>query len=93
MDFQHGRREALSSIKQATLPALVLPIGHRLRKMKWAVTRSTDSVHIGVLTLSSNNRCGSPMVILGIHPKRVGQDLVGENPVMAQTFLNQFIKV
>ena len=30
MDFQYGRQEVLSSIKQVTLPALVLPIGHRV---------------------------------------------------------------
>ena len=32
MDFQHGRQEALSSIKQETLLALVLQIGHRAAK-------------------------------------------------------------
>ena len=40
------------------------------RKMKWAVTQSTDSVHIGVLTLSSYNSCRSPKVVLGMHPGR-----------------------
>ena len=29
-----------------------------------------------------------------MHPGRIGHDLhIGENPAMAQTFLNQFIKV
>jgi len=29
MNFQYGRQEVLSSLKQATLPALVLSSGHR----------------------------------------------------------------
>ena len=62
--------------------------------MKWAVARSTDFVHIGVLMLSGNNRYRSPRAVLGMHSGRVGQVLPeGENPVMPQTFLNQFIKI
>ena len=44
--------------------------------------------------LNGYNRCGSPRVVLDMHHGRIGQDLiVEENPVMTQTFLNQFIKV
>ena len=51
-------------------------------------------IHIGILTLNSYNRYGSPSAVLDMHPRRIGQDLlVGENPAMAQTFLNQFIRV
>ena len=58
-------------------------------KMKWAVTRFTDFVHIRILTLSGYNHCGSPRAVLDIHPGRVGQELpVGEKLAMAQTFLN-----
>jgi len=64
------------------------------RKMRWSVTQFTDSVHVGILTLNGYNCCGSPRVVLGMHPGRIGQDLpIGENPTIAQTFLNQFIKV
>ena len=59
--------------------------------MKWAVTQST---HIGVLILSGYNSCGSPRAVVSMHSRRVGQNLpVGDNPTMAQTFLNHFIKV
>ena len=62
--------------------------------MKWTVAQFIDSIHIGVLTLSGYNRGGSLRAVLGMHPGKVGQDLpVGENSAMAQTFLNQFIKV
>ena len=40
------------------------------------------------------NHSGSPSVVLGLHPRRIGQDVpVRENLVMAQMFLNLFIKV
>jgi len=58
-------------------------------KMKWSVTQSTVSVHIGILTLNGYNYCGSPGAVLGMHPGRIGQELpVGENMAMAQTLLN-----
>jgi len=62
--------------------------------MRWSVTLSTDLVHVGVFTLNGYNRFGSPRVVLSLHPGRIGQYIrVGDNPAMAQTFLNQFIKV
>ena len=62
--------------------------------MRWSVTRSTDSVHVEILTLNGYNHCGSPRAILGMHSGGIEQELfVGENPAMAQTLLNQFIKV
>jgi len=62
--------------------------------MKWFVTGSTNSVHVGILTLNGYNRCGAPRDVLDLHPARIGQDIhVGENSAMAQTFLNQFIKI
>jgi len=66
------------------------------RKMNWQVTRTTDSVHVGILTASSHGyaRAGPPRCILGLHPGNVLQDIpVGENPAMAQTFGNQFFRV
>ena len=63
-------------------------------KMRWSVTRFTDSVHVRILTLNGYNCCGSPRAVLGMHPGRIRQDLpVGENLAMAQIFLNQFVKV
>ena len=62
--------------------------------MKWSVPRFSDSILVGILTLNDYNCYGSPRAVLGMHPERISQDLpIGENPVMAQTFLNQFIKV
>ena len=65
----------------------------RPRKMKWQVTRTTDSVHVGKLIAASlgYTRAGPPHCILGLHPGNVLPDIpVGENSVMAQTFGNQF---
>ena len=64
--------------------------------MNWQVTRTTDSVHVGILTASSHGygRVDPPRCILGLHPRNVLQDIpVGENPAMAQTFSNQFFRV
>ena len=66
------------------------------RKMNWQVTRTTDSIHVGILTASSHSyaRAGPPRCILSLHPGNVLQDIpVGENPAMAQTFVNQFFWV
>jgi len=68
----------------------------RPRKMNWQVTRTTDSVHMGILTVSSHGytRAGHPRCILGLHPRNILQDIpVGENSAMAQTFSNQFFRV
>ena len=49
---------------------------------------------MGILTLNGYNRCGLPRAVLGLHPGRIGQDIpIGENLAMAQTFLNQLVKV
>ena len=64
--------------------------------MNWQVTWTTNSVHVGVLIASSHDytRAGPPRCILGLHPGNVLQDIpVGENPAIAQTFGNQFLKV
>jgi len=64
--------------------------------MKWQVTQTTNSVHVGILTAASlgYTREGPPRCILGLHPGNVLQDiLVGENPAVARTFGNQFLSV
>jgi len=43
-------------------------------KMRWSVTQFTDSVHVRILTLNGYNCCGSPRAVLGMHPRRIGQD-------------------
>ena len=64
------------------------------QKMGWSMTQSIDSVHVEILKLNGYNHYGSPRAVLSMHPGKIGQDLlVGENLAMAQTFLNQFIKV
>jgi len=63
--------------------------------MKWSVTRTTDSVYVGKLIASppGYTRAGPSRCILGLHPGNVLPDIpVGENPAVAQTFGNQFIK-
>jgi len=63
------------------------------RKMAWLLNRSTDSVRVGILTAQSHNRSGPPQLVIGLYPGLFGKDvLAGENPMMAWTFLNQFIK-
>jgi len=77
-------------------PLSFFPCVTRSRKTNWQVTRTTDSVHVGVLTASSHGytRVGHPWCILGLHLGNVLQDIpVGENPAMVQTFGNQFLKV
>ena len=67
----------------------------RPRKMKWQVTRTTDSIHVGKLIAISPGytKAGPPQCILGLHPGIFLQDIpVGENLAMAQTFANQFFK-
>ena len=64
--------------------------------MKWQVTRTTDSVHVGILTAASHGyaRVGPPQCILGLHSGTILQDIpVGENPAIAQTFGNHFFRV
>jgi len=64
--------------------------------MKWQVTRTTGSVHVGILIAASPSymKADAPRCILGLHPGNVLQDIpVGENPAMAQTFGNQFFRV
>ena len=59
--------------------------------MKWQVTRTTDSVHVGILIAT---RVGPPRGILGLYPGNVFQDIpVEENPAIAQTFGNKFFRV
>ena len=64
--------------------------------MKWQVTQTTNSIHVGILIAASPDytRAGPPRCILGLHTGNVLQDIpVGENPAMAQTFENQFFRV
>jgi len=49
---------------------------------------------VGILTPLGYNRSGPTRSVLGLHPERVGQDIpVGKNSAMAQTFINQFVRV
>ena len=55
--------------------------------MKWQVTWTTDSIHVGKLIAMSlgYTRAGPPRCILGLHLGNVLQDIpVGGNPAMAQ---------
>ena len=94
MDFPIRWQEVLSSVQQAAFSFVFLPM--RDEGSPWQVSRSTESVHIGKLILSSPayTRAGPPCCIMGLHPGNVLPDiLVGENPAVAQTFGNQFFKV
>ena len=87
---------SITFIEQASLPAILLPACDEAQEDELAGDPDTDSVNVGVLTATSHGytRVGPPRCILGLHPGNVLQDiLVGENPTMAQTFGNQFLKV
>jgi len=63
--------------------------------MQRQVTQTTESVHVGKLIASSPDytRAGPPHCRLGLHPGNILPDiLVGENPVVARIFENQFFK-
>jgi len=61
--------------------------------MEWHLIRSMDSVHMGILTAQEYNRSGPPRPVIDLYPSFIGKDIpVGENPSMARTFLNQFVK-
>ena len=61
--------------------------------MAWHVTRSTYSVHVGILTLQGYNRSGLSRPVIRLYPGLVDKDLpIEDNPLMALTFLNQFVK-
>jgi len=48
--------------------------------MTWLVSRTMESVHVGILTSRGFSKDGPPWSILGLHPDNVGYDVpVGEN--------------
>jgi len=62
--------------------------------MNWPVTRSAYSVYIGILTSWGYSHLGFHRFITGLCPGLVSKEVpAGENPVMAGTFLNQFVRV
>ena len=63
------------------------------RLMKWGVSQSTKSVHVGVLTLHGFTRSGPPRNVIGSHQGNVSREVpVGEIPAQVPTFLNWFVK-
>ena len=83
-----GEKYYLPSIKRH-FPLSFFQCVTRVRKMKWQVTRTTDSVLVGKLIAPSlgYTRAGPPRCVLGLHPGNVLPDIpMGENPVVAQTF-------
>ena len=61
--------------------------------MAWQLTRSTDSVHVGILTAQGYSQSGPLRLVIGLYPGLFSKDIpAGENPTMALTFLNQFVK-
>ena len=49
---------------------------------------------MGILTAQEYNRSGPPRPMISLYSSLVRKDVsVGENPAMARTFLNQFVKV
>ena len=89
-----GEKYYLPSIKRH-FPLSFFQCVTRARKMQWQVTWTTDSVHVGKLITSSPGytRAGPPRCILCLHPGNVLPDIpVGENPAVAQTFGNQFLR-
>ena len=63
------------------------------RKMDWPVSRTTHTVHVGILTSQGCSRSGPPRHVISLHPGHVIRDVpVGESLAMARTFLNLFVK-
>jgi len=61
--------------------------------MNWGVSRCTESVHMGVLTLGSFTRSSPARGVFGLHPGNTGHEApMGENSAKVLTFLNQFVK-
>ena len=57
------------------------------------MSRSTESVHVGVLTLSCFTKSDPPRNVVSLHPSNVGREVpMAENPAQVLTFLNQFVK-
>jgi len=57
------------------------------------MTQGIDSVHVGILMLLGYNFLGPSRPVIGLDPSLISKDvLAAENPMMTQTFLNQFIK-
>ena len=76
-----GKKHYLPSSKRH-FPLSFFQYVTRPRKMKWQVTQTTDSVHVGKLIASSPGytRAGPPRCILGLHLGNVLPDIpVGEN--------------
>ena len=64
------------------------------RKMSWRLTRSMDSVHVGILTAQGYNRLGHPRLMISFSIGLISNDVpAGENLMIAWTILNQFVKV
>ena len=69
----------------------------RPRKMNWQVTRTTDSVHVGVLIASYHGytRAGPPRCILGLYPGNVERStryLSGREPDHGPDFWQPVLK-
>jgi len=94
-DFKLNGKEYYLSSSKRYFPLSFFQCVTRPRKMKWQVTRTTDSVHVDKLIDASPDytRAG-PRCILGLHPGNVlPTSRWGKNLAMAQTFGNQFFKV
>jgi len=61
--------------------------------MNWPVTQFTHLMHIGILIPHGYSRSRPPHHILVLYPGNVRKDVpMWENPSIARTFLNQFVK-
>jgi len=79
----NGKKYYLPSSKRH-FPLSFFQYVTRPRKMKWYVTRTTDSVHVGILIAASPGyTAGPPRCILGLHLRNVLQDIpIRENIAM-----------
>jgi len=83
----------LITLKQTSFPPLLLQVGDKEEEIECHLTWSTDTVHVAILTTQGYNQSGPPRHVIGLSSSLIDKDVsVGENPAMAQTFLNQFVK-
>ena len=93
MDVQNCGRHIFSPLNQVSLPFLFLQAGDEGEENGMEFDPK-HVVHVGILTAQGYNRSGPPRLVIDLYPGLVGKGVpVGDNLAMAQTFLNQFVKV
>ena len=93
VNFHKRRREVLPSISKRHFLLSFFQSVTTTRKIDCLVAQTTDLVCVGILTSQGCNQSGHPWHVISLHPGHISRGVpVGESLVVAQTFLNIFIK-